>query len=147
MAQIDFSAGIDLITGAMDSNHELISRQKHLHAPDGSITKECKPEAYYQRNKRDYKNNPPKGAELAHLQHFGNAARNTTALMQAFKNPEQASKEEQALVQQYLSRFYNQLKGPADPQAPIDKSGNQRHYYRFDNFIRAMIFQELKNDY
>ena len=146
MAKIDFSAGIDLVTGAVDSNHELIARQKHLHAPDGTITKECKPEAYYQVNKRDYKHNPPRGAELAHLQHFGNAAKRTTALMQAFKNPDQASEEEQALVQQYLSRFYKQLKGDADPQAPTDKSGKQRHYYRFDNFVRAMIFQELKND-
>lgn len=147
MAKVEFSAGIDLITGAVDSNHDLISRQKHLHAPDGTITKECDPEAYYQRNKRDYKHNPPKGAELAHLQHFGDAAKRTTALMQAFRNPDQASEQERALVQQYLGRFYKQLDGPADPQAPTKTDGKQKRYYRFDNFVRAMIFQELKNDW
>lgn len=146
MAKIDFSAGIDIVTGAVDSNHELIARQKHLHAPDGTITKECEPEAYYQRNKRDYKHNPPKGAELAHLQQFGNAAKRTTALIQALKNPDQASEEDQALVQQYLSRFYNQLNGPADPQSPTDKSGKQKRYYRFDNYIRAMIYHEPKDE-
>ena len=147
MAEVKFSAGIDLITGAVDSNHELISRRKHLHAPDGSVTKECKPEAYYQRNKRNYKQNPPKGAELAHLQHFGDAAKRTTALMQAFRNPGQASEQERALVQQYLGRFYKQLDGPADQQAPTKTDGKQKRYYRFDNFVRAMIFQELKNDW
>ena len=146
MAKVDFSAGIDLVTGTVDSNHELILRQKHLHAPDGTITKECDPEAYYQIHKRDYKHNPPKGDELAHLQHFGDAAKRTTALIHAFKFPDQASEEEQELVQQYLSRFQKQIKGHADPQAPTDKSGKQRHYYRFDNFIRAMIYQELKNE-
>jgi len=146
MAKVEFSAGIDLVTGTVDSDHKLIMRQKHLHAPDGSITKECEPEAYYQIHKRDYKHNAPKGAELAHLQHFGNAARCTTQLIKAFKFPDQASEEERTLVQQYLSRFHQQLKGHADPQAPIDKSGKQRHYYRFDNFIRAMIYQELKNN-
>ena len=144
MSKVEFSAGIDKVTGTVDSKHKLILRQKHLHAPDGTITKECHPEAYYQLHKRDYKHNPPKGAERAHLQHFGDAAKRTTALVKAYKFPDQASEEEQALVQQYLSRFYKQLKGPADPLAPTDKSGKQKHYYRLDNFIRAMIYQELK---
>lgn len=146
MGKIHFSVGIDKVIGALDSDHKLIIRQKHLHDPRGVITKECALEGYLQEHKRDYKHNPPQGAELAHLQQFGNAAKRTTALMQAFKNPDQASEEEKALVQQYLSRFQNQLNGPADPQAPTDKSGKQRHYYRFDNFVRAMIFHENKNN-
>ncbi len=146
MAKIDFSAGIDLVKGAWDSKHELVTRQKHLHTPDGSITKECEPEVYYHLHKRDYKHNPPKGAELAHLELFGEAAKRTTALIRAFKNPDEASEEEKTLVQQYLGRFHKQLKGAPDPQAPTDKSGKQKHYYRFDNFIRAMIYQELKVD-
>ena len=50
------------------------------------------------------------------------------------------------VVQQYLNRFQLQLKGSADPQAPTKTDGKQKRYYRFDNFVRAMIFQELKND-
>ena len=144
MAKVEYSSGIDLTTGALDSKHELITRQKHLHAPDGKVTKECDVEVYLQRRKRDYKHNPPKGNELAHLQHFGEAAKRTTALIYAYKFPDTASDEQRALLEQYRLRFESQLKGAPDPQAPLDKEGKQKRYFRFDNFIRAMIYQELK---
>ena len=145
MAQVFYSPGIELTKGALDSKHEFITRQKHLHAPDGALTKECKPEAYLQKHKRNYDYNPPKGAELAHLQHFGEAAKRTTALIYAYKFPDTASDEQRALLEQYRRRFESQLKGAADLQAPLDKSGRQKHYFRFDNFVRAMIYQELKS--
>lgn len=144
MAKVEYSSGIDLTTGALDSKHELITRQKHLHAPDGKVTKECDVEVYLQKRKRDYKHNPPKGNELAHLQHFGEAAKRTTALIYAYKFPDIASDEQRALLEQYRLRFESQLKGAPDPQAPLDKEGKQKRYFRFDNFIRAMIYQELK---
>ena len=145
MARIFYSPGIELVKGAMDSTHKLISRQKHLHAPNGTLTKECYPEAYLWRNKRDYSQKPPKGAELAHLQHFGEAAKRTTALIYAYKFPDTASDDQRELLEQYRLRFESQLKGPADIQAPLDKDGRQKHYFRFDNFVRAMIYQELKS--
>ena len=144
MAKVEYSSGIDLTKGALDSKHELITRQKHLHAPDGKVTKECDVEVYLQRRKRDYKHNPPQGNELAHLQHFGEAAKRTTALIYAYKFPDTASDEQRALLEQYRLRFESQLKGAPDPQAPLDKEGKQKRYFRFDNFIRAMIYQELK---
>lgn len=144
MAKVEYSSGIDLTTGALDSKHELITRQKHLHAPDGKVTKECDVEVYLQRRKRDYKHNPPRGNELAHLQHFGLAAKRTTELIYAYKFPDTASDEQRALLEQYRLRFESQLKGAPDPQAPLDKEGKQKRYFRFDNFIRAMIYQELK---
>ena len=146
MAKVEFSAGIDLILGAVDSKHQLIMRQKHLHDTRGVLTKECDAEVYLQKRKRDYKYNPPVGNELAHLQHFGEAAKRTTALIHAYKFPDTASDEERELLNQYRLRFESQLKGAPDPQAPFDKEVNQKHYYRFDNFIRAMIYQELKKD-
>ena len=145
MAKIIYSAGIDLTTGALDSDHKLITRQKHLHDTKGSVSKECEPEVYLQRNKRDYKNCPPQGAELAHLQHFGEAAKRTTALIYAYKFPDTASDEQRQLLEQFRRRFESQLKGTPDPQAPLDKEGRQKRYFRFDNFIRAMIYQELKS--
>ena len=66
MAKVFYSPGIDLVLGALDPKHELINRQKHLHNPDGSVSKTCKPEVYLWREKRNYELNPPKGAELAH---------------------------------------------------------------------------------
>lgn len=143
MAQIFYSPGIDLTKGALDSQHKLITRQKHLHDTDGSLTKECEPEVYLQRRKRNYKQDPPQGNELAHLQHFGEAAKRTTALIYAYKFPETASDEQRALIDQYRLRFESQIKGAPDPQAPLGKDGNQKHYFRFDNFIRAMIYQDL----
>ena len=145
MAKVEYSSGIDLTTGALDSKHELITRQKHLHAPDGKVTKECDVEVYLQKRKRNYKHNPPKGNELAHLQHFGEAAKRTTALIYAYKFPDTASEEQRTLLEQYRFRFESQLNGTPDPQAPFGKDGKQKFYFRFDNFIRAMIYQELQS--
>ena len=145
MAKVEFSPGIELILGALDTKHQLIMRQKHLHDTKGTLTKECKPEAYLQKHKRNYKQTPPQGNELAHLQHFGEAAKRTTALIYAYKFPDTASDEQRTLLEHYRLRFESQLKGTPDPQAPLDKEGKQKHYFRFDNFIRAMIYQELKS--
>jgi len=145
MAKIEYSPGIELIKGAMDSDHKLINRQKHLHNINGGVSKECAPEVYLQRNKRDYEQNPPKGAELAHLQHFGEAAKRTKLLIYAYKFPDTATEEQREQLDQLRRRFESQLNGAPDIQAPLDKTGRQKHYFRFDNFVRAMIYQELKS--
>ncbi len=145
MAKVSYSPGIDLITGALDTKHQLVMRQKHLHDTTGKLTKECDAEVYLQKNKRDYEQTPPRGNELAHLQHFGEAAKRTTALIHAYKFPDTASEEQRALLEEYRRRFEAQLKGEADPHAPLNKEGKRKHYFRFDNFIRAMIYQELKS--
>ena len=144
MGKVHYSAGIDYVAGALDTKHELIARLKHLHDANGVLTKTCDPEIYLQKHKRNYQQTPPKGNELAHLQHFGEAAKRTTALIYAYKFPDTASDSQRALLDQFRLRFESQLKGAPDPQAPTDKSGKQKHYFRFDNFIRAMIYQELK---
>ena len=144
MAKVEFSPGIDGIQGAIDSKHQLIMRQKHLHDTKGKLTKECEAEVYLQKRKRDYEQTPPQGKELAHLQHFGEAAKRTTALIYAYKFPDTASEEQRALLEDFRLRFESQLNGASDPQAPLDKEGKQKYYFRFDNFIRAMIYQELK---
>ena len=145
MAKVFYSPGIELVLGALDTEHKLINRQKHLHDNVGALTKTCKPEIFLKRKMRDYKHKPARGAELAHLQHFGEAAKQTTLLMYAYKFPDTASDEQRTQLDQFRQRFEAQLKGPADPQAPLDKEGKQKHYYRFDNFVRAMIYQDLKS--
>lgn len=145
MANMDFNVAIDDVTGALDSDHKLIVRQKHLRDTNGVVIHTCKREAYLRSNKRDYKHTPPQGAELAHLNHFGQAAKQTTALLQAYKFPATATPEERDLIEQFRLRFLAQIKGAADQQAPLDKNGKPKHYYRFDNFVRAMIYQELNS--
>ena len=145
MGKVHYSAGIDYVTGALDTKHELVARLKHLHDTNGVLTKTCDPEIYLQKHKRDYEQTPPRGNELAHLQHFEEAAKRTTALIYAYKFPDTASEEQRTLLDQYRLRFDSQLKGAPDPQAPLDKKGKPKHYFRFDNFIRAMSYQELKS--
>ena len=100
MAKVEFSPGIDLILGALDSKHQLIMRQKHLHDTKGALTKECNAEVYLQKHKRNYEQTPPQGNELAHLRHFGEAAKRTTALIYAYKFPDTASDEQRTLIEQ-----------------------------------------------
>ena len=145
MAEVHYSPAIELTLGALDSDHKLITRKNHLHGPNGLLTKECKTEMYIQNNKRNYAQNPPRGNELAHLQHFGLAAKRTTALIYAYKFPDTATDEQRELLENYRRRFEAQIKGAPDPQAPQDKTGRPKHYFRFDNFVRAMIYQELKS--
>ena len=145
MAKVEYADAIKHIAGALDTDHKIIIRKKHLHDFNGSQTKVCAPEMFIRSSKRNYKNNPPQGDELAHLQHFGEAAKRTTALLYAYKFPDTASEDQRELLEQYRRRFEAQLKGAPDPQAPQDKMGKQKSYFRFDNFIRAMIYQELKS--
>lgn len=134
------------MTGALDSNHKFIQRQKHLHDTFGIEVYTCPTEAYIVANPRDYKRNPPTGAELAHLQHFGEAAKRTTALLGALKSDTEPTGEQLERLDNYRQRFQAQLRKHADPQAPLDCNGKPKRYYRFDNFVRAMIYQEMKNE-
>lgn len=145
MAKVEYADAIKHIAGALDTDHKIIVRKKHLHDLRGAQTKVCEPEMFIRSNKRNYKQNPPHGNELAHLQHFGEAAKRTTALLYAYKFPNTATEEQRTLLEDFRRRFEAQLKGDPDLQAPLDKFGKQKHYYRFDNFIRAMIYQELKS--
>ncbi|MBQ7531765.1 MAG: hypothetical protein IJT12_08675 [Paludibacteraceae bacterium] len=144
MAKIKFQTPVENMTGALDSNHKFIQRQKHLRDTYGIVTYTCATEAYVVANPRDYKRTPPQGAELAHLQHFGEAARRTTALLSALKPDASPTDEQLNLIADYRRRFQAQLRKHADPHAPLDKDGKPRRYHRFDNFVRAMIYEDIK---
>lgn len=146
MAKIVYEIPVDNMTGALDSNHKFVQRQKHLHDTSGIEVHTCPTEAYIVANPRDYKRNPPTGAELAHLQHFGEAAKRATALLATLKSDTEPTDEQLARLDDYRQRFQAQLRKHADPQAPLDRNGKRKRYYRFDNFVRAMIYQEMKNE-
>ena len=146
MAKILYEIPVDNMTGALDSNHRFIQRQKHLHDTSGIEVHTCPTEAYIVANPRDYKRNPPTGAELAHLQHFGEAAKRATALLATLKSDTEPTDEQLARLDDYRQRFQAQLHKHTDPQAPLDRNGKRKRYYRFDNFVPAMIYQEMKNE-
>ena len=142
----------------------IINRKKKFQADDGRIIHEGVQESYAVRNPRDYKKNPPKGAELEHINLFRQASFMTKEILDAEK-PEEASaasvfpprpkylaKEEAlSLLADYRRRYTAQLPSTRgthpDPQAPIDKSTHApKRYFRLDNFIRSLVYQSLKSD-
>ena len=149
------------IYGALERKG-IINRMKKYRADDGRIIHEGVQESYAVRNPRDYKKNPPKGAELAHINLFRQACLMTKEILDAEKpeetpvvvilpqRPKYLTKEEaQALLADYRKRYRAQLPSTRgtrpDPQAPIDKNTHApKRYFRLDNFIHSMVYQTLK---
>ena len=151
------------IHGALERKG-IINRMKKYRSEDGRIIHEGVQESYAVRNPRDYKKNPPQGAELAHLNLFRQACWLTKEILDADQpdetptvsvlpqRPKLLTKEEaQALLADYRRRYKAQLPNTRgthpDPEAPIDKlTLAPKRYFRLDNFIRSMVYQSLKAD-
>ncbi len=143
-----------------------IFRQKKYRSSTGAVLHTCVQEAYKVENPRNFKKKPPKGAELANMNRFGEAHRRSLALINAGKlTPEELTAlpaEERAAAEAlraqlavYQLRFEKQLSGSPDPQAPLlpksspDYNPNtskpqHRRYYSLPTFLRAIISMELK---
>ncbi len=162
MAQIKLEPTITEISGTI-SKKGIIYRRKKYRDSNGKIIHQGVQEAYVIRKPRNYKKNPPKGAELAHLQLFQEASQRTAQIMQAAQPPTTTQTTQQLnnipdyytheqaleLYNHYKTRYLKQLPNKRgchpDTQAPIDKKTNRpKRYARFDNFVRAMIYQQLK---
>ena len=149
------------IHGALERKG-IINRMKKYRADDGRIIHEGIQESYAVSHPRDYKKNPPKGAELAHINLFRQACLMTKEILDAEKpeetpvvvilpqRPKLLTKEEaQALLAGYRKRYRAQLPSTRgtrpDPQAPIDKNTHApKRYFRLDNFIRSMTYLTFK---
>ena len=144
------------IHGALERKG-IINRMKKYRSEDGRIIHEGVQESYAVRNPRDYKKNPPQGAELAHLNLFRQAwildadkPDETAPVSVLPQRPKFLTKEEaQALLADYRKRYRAQLPSTRgtrpDPQAPIDKTTHApKRFFRLDNFIRSMVYQSLK---
>ena len=57
MAKVSFNIPIEKMTGALDSKHKFIQRQKHLHDTYGFVTRTCEIEGYMRTRPRNYKHN------------------------------------------------------------------------------------------
>ena len=143
-----------------------IFRQKKYRSETGAVLHTCVQEAYVVDFPRDFKKNPPKGAELANMKRFGEAHRRSLVLLKAGKlTPDELAAlpdAERAITEQlreqlaaYKVRFEKQFKGAPDSQAPLlsksspDYNPNsskpqRRRYYSLASFLRAMISMELK---
>ena len=144
-----------------------IFRQKKYRSETGAVLHTCVQEAYVVDFPRDFKKNPPKGAELANMKRFGEAHRRSLALLKAGKltpdelaalpaEEREAAEQLRAQLAVYRTRFEKQFKGTPDPQAPLlpksspDYNPNstkpqRRRYYTLLTFLRAIISMELKS--
>ena len=166
MAKVQLSSLAEEINGKFNKRSVTVMRKKKYRAENGAVLSEGSQEAYDVLNPRDYKKNPPKGAELQNITAFGNASRLTTLIIRSAKYTDEElaamsdSEREQTLAyraqyQQFKARFLAQLKKP-DPKAPVlpktDPQYNpnstkiQRRTYRtLNTFIRAMLLQSVKS--
>jgi hypothetical protein len=133
MAQIKFIAPVDTIKGKLQNRDKTIFRRKRIFDAEGHVIGELAQEAYVVHNPRDWKKNPPKGAEKQRIDNWSSACKQASEIR---KNPD--------LLAQWKRRWEAQLKqGEAD--APIDPTTRKpKIYIRFDCFVRAAIFRSLK---
>ena len=167
MAKIDLHAAFERVRGKLNRRDNIILRQKKYRADNGKVINYGSQEAYEILNPRDYKKNPPKGAELRNITSFADASRLTTLIIQSgkFTDEELAAMPDDLRAQtedlrrqltQFKARFNAQLTTP-DPQAPVltktDPQYNpnsaklqRRRYRTLNTFIRAMLLQSLRSE-
>lgn len=141
MARIYHQPQVEKIIGAHSKNG-LIERQKHFRDYEGNVTKVGAPEGYILTKPRNYKYNPPVGAELANQQAFGDTSRLVPEFIDAWKNNTPLPPAKQTFLDRVKVRFRKQLNGKPDPVASKDKDGNYIIYARPDNFLRVVLLKE-----
>lgn len=166
MSQVKLESPVAELRGKY-SKDGTIFRQKKYRSKTGAVLHTCVQEAYVVDFPRDFKKNPPKGAELANMKRFGEAHRRSLALLKAGKltsdelaalpvEEREAAEQLRAQLAAYQTRFEKQFKGEPDPQAPLlpksspDYNPNstkpqRRRYYTLATFLRAIISMELKS--
>ena len=166
MAEVILNQPIAELHGAY-TKRGIIHRKKKFRDERGNVISEGKQEAYAIRCPRDFKKNPPKGAELANMTLWQEACRRASLILQAGQEsgptelqlavrkiehlPDYYTIDEaRALYDDFHVRFNAQLpnrrgKCP-DPSAPIDpKTGRGKRYSQLPNFIRAILYHTLRS--
>ena len=129
MAKVKLNVAFSKVIGKLNKQDNTIFRQKKYRAETGKVINYGAQEAYEILNPRDYKKDPPKGAELANINSFAQASRLTTRIIQSgkFSDDELAAMSDELREQTeelrrqlaaFKERFNAQLTTP-DPQAPI----------------------------
>ena len=121
MAEVKLEIPFTEIHGAIE-RQGIINRQKKYRDDKGRVIFEGKQEAYSVRNPRNYEKNPPKGAELQHINLFTEAVNRTKAILQ--------DSDQRAVWQERFNKQLPNTRGKRpDPDAPIDpKTKRQKRY-------------------
>ena len=83
MARVVLSQPVAEIHGSFTKGGNIINRQKKYRDKRGRVVHEGKQEAYSIRHPRDFKKNPPKGAELVNISCWTEACRRASQILQA----------------------------------------------------------------
>ena len=175
MAITTLSSPFEEMHGKLSKTDKIISRRKKYRNVRGRVISVGKQEAYAVKNPRNYKKNPPKGAELANLNRWTETCRRASQILfvaRLDKTPaeqqqelirlEQAARranhipdyytidEARELLAGFRTRYQAQLPNTRgthpDPQAPIDPlKGTGKRYAQFISFLRAILYAQLKS--
>lgn len=160
MSTVKLNIAIDEMRGEFAKDSKIIMRRKKYRAPNGKVLKSGAQEAYTIVNPRDYKRNPPKGAELANINLFKVTKDRATEIMNSanYTDDELAALTLaerthilalRELLTDYTRRFYAQFNRP-DPEAPFEKHKDpnsmklqRKQFVKLDNFIQAIEREKI----
>jgi hypothetical protein len=133
MAKPDLIFPVESLRGKITKKSKTVFRRKGAYDENGNLIAQCAQESYVIENPRDWKKNPPKGAEKQRLDNWTVACRRAKIELQ-----------DDVLAAEWKQRFQAQLKNP-ETDAPIDpKTRKPKTYIRLDCFVRAAIFRSLQ---
>ena len=132
MSQVTFIAPVDSMRGKLNKQGKAIFRRKRVFDSQGNVIGEFAQESYIVENPRDWKKNPPTGAEKANIDSWRMACQRAKMEM-----------ADDALRATWQKRWEAQLSRP-EADAPLDPRTNRpKIYRRLDCFIRATIYRTL----
>ena len=82
MAEIVFIAPVETIKGKLNKNDKTVFRRKRIFDAQGNVIGELSQESYVVNNPRDWKKNPPKGAEKKRIDNWAAACQRTKVELQ-----------------------------------------------------------------
>ncbi|MCQ2310568.1 MAG: hypothetical protein MJZ64_02310 [Paludibacteraceae bacterium] len=151
MARTTFIYPIETIKGKIHKEEDVVHRQKQFRDENGKVLSEGTQESYIIKHPRNWKTNPPTGAELHKINLWKQACAQTKVIIRKpadIQNDstltDEAKSQALATLAMWKKRFDAQrTKGEAD--APISpKTGKHTTYQRFDCFVRAVLLRELQ---
>lgn len=135
MSEAILEPTIESLHGKLSKNSSIIFRRKTPQVTGKRTIPLGPQEAYVVTKPRDWKKNPPRGAELEKINRFREACRLTS---EQLNNPDTRAVWEQ--------RFNDQLRY-ADPEAPQDPAtGRRKVYTQLWAYTRATILRQLQNN-
>lgn len=134
MAQSNLIFPVESLHGKITKKSKTVFRRKRAYDENGNVIAQYAQESYVVENPRDWKKNPPKGAEKQRIDNW------TTACQRA-----KVELADETLRATWQQRWEAQLKHP-EADAPIDpQTRKPKVYIRLDCFVRAAIFRTLQN--